>query len=78
MTLSHQIQSLLNRVPDHPIAPAIKAAMTDALTTSEQFVRRKGEIARNGMLTAEGQRQALRDELQSKFIKAVALQPKAA
>jgi hypothetical protein len=70
--ISQQTKSLLDRVPDHPLAATVKGAMIDALTASEHFVRRRGEIASNGMLTADGQRQALRDELTSKFIKAVA------
>jgi len=60
--LSHRTQSLIDRVPDHPLAATIKNAMVDALTAAEAFRLHNASLKKAGTLTTIGQRQALQEE----------------
>lgn len=70
--LSPRILSIVARVPSHPLAATMKTHIIDALSAGEQFAARKAELAKSGTLTAIGQREALRDDLEKRFGRSVA------
>jgi hypothetical protein len=72
MSVSPRTKTLLDRVPDHPLAPSMRTAMIAALAASEQFSGHKIALASDGRMTALGQRQALTDALTGKYGKALA------
>jgi hypothetical protein len=59
MGVSPRTASLIARLPDHPLAPAMRTAMIDGLAAAEQFADHKSTLARDGRMTPLGQRQAL-------------------
>jgi hypothetical protein len=64
MTISPRTQSLIDRLPkDHPLTPAMKAAMIAALTAGEQYAGYKIAIASDKRMTELGRHQALQDAL---------------
>jgi hypothetical protein len=67
-----RLQSLLSRIPDHPLAPAIKASVIDAHAAAEAFAAKKAELSRAGTLTPKGQHQELRNALVHQYGKDLA------
>jgi hypothetical protein len=63
MTISERTQGLVARVPDHPFAPTVKAAMAEMIGAAESFATKKSELIRAGKLTPLGLKDALRDNL---------------
>jgi hypothetical protein len=64
MTVSPRTKTLLDRLPkDHPLTPAMKAAMIAALAAAEQFAGHKIALASDGRSTPRGQREKLQEAL---------------
>jgi hypothetical protein len=64
MSVSPRTQSLIARLPkNHPLAPAMKAAMIAAAAASEGFVGHRIALSADRRMTPLGQRQALQDAL---------------
>jgi hypothetical protein len=63
MNISERTKTLLDRLPNHPLAPSMKAAMIAAAAASEEFVVHKIALASDGRMTPRGQQEALRDAL---------------
>jgi hypothetical protein len=64
MNISPRTKTLLDRLPkDHPLTPAMKAAMIAAAAASEGFVGHKIALSADRRMTPLGQRQALHDAL---------------
>src|SRR5882762_10190791 len=67
MTVSSRTQSLIARLPNHPLAASMRTAMIDALAAGEAFADHKATLARDGRMTELGKSQALRDALTGNF-----------
>jgi hypothetical protein len=64
MAISARTQTLLDRLPkDHPLTPAMEAAMVAAAAASEGFAGHKIALASDKRMTPLGQRQALQAAL---------------
>jgi hypothetical protein len=72
MPISPRTQSLVNRLPDHPLSASMKDAMIAALAASEQFSGHKIGLASDRRMTELGKSQALKDELTNRFGKQLA------
>src|ERR1700675_4726012 len=63
MNVSARTKTLIDRLPNHPLAPSMKAAMIAAAAASEGFAGRKIAQASDGRMTPRGQQDALRESL---------------
>jgi hypothetical protein len=70
MSISPRTKTLIDRLPNHPLAASMRSAMIDALAAGEAFADHKNTLARDGRMTPLGQQQALRDALTNTFGKA--------
>jgi hypothetical protein len=67
MTISPRTKTLIDRLPNHPLAASMRTAMVDALGSAEAFADHKSTLARDGRMTPRGQQEALRESLTSTF-----------
>jgi uncharacterized coiled-coil protein SlyX len=72
MNISPRTKTLLDRLPNHPLAPAMRTAMIDALAAGEAFADYKNTLAKDGRMTELGKQQALREVLTTTFGKQLA------
>src|ERR1700675_1813048 len=63
MNVSARTKTLIDRLPNHPLAPSMKAAMIAAAAASEGFAGHKIALASDGRMTPRGQQDALRESL---------------
>jgi hypothetical protein len=72
MNVSPRTKLLIDRLPNHELAPSMRDAMIAALAAGEQFADHKSTLAKDGRMTPLGQSQALKDALTNTFGKALA------
>ncbi len=71
MSISPRTKTLIDRLSkDHPLAPAMRTAMVDALAAAEQFADHKNTLAKDDRMTNKGRRDALATALTTTFGKA--------
>jgi hypothetical protein len=57
--MSPDLQALLARIPDHPLSPMLRTAVSEMLGIAERFTAKKSDLARSGTHTPQGQAQEL-------------------